>query len=240
MRALTVAFLITYRCNRDSPSQGVIMSEEENVSVEDGQPQAIQPEENQDDVSKETQEAEQRKRNDAEYNWGEMRRQMKEKDYQIEELRHQFSQIEKRSPTPDEVDELANLAEDDILTVAQARKLASKTARSIAEDVIKKREAATVDERVQLKFSDYTDVVTKENIELLKQIEPELAQSLYHIPDPYNQAVAAYKLLKKVAVKKDDSNSLERKKATENLNKPQSVNTVTKNSAIGNAHLFEN
>ncbi len=220
------------------------MSEEANVSVEEevpqGDAQASESVNEHNDVSKEEQESQQRKRNDAEYNWAEVRRQMKEKDQQIEELGKQFSEMAKRNPPPEEVDELANLAEDDILTVAQAKKLATKMARTVAQDVMKERDAATVDERVQLKFSDYADVVTKENIELLKQTEPELAQSLYHMPDPYSQAVAAYKLLKRVAAPGESSMSLEKKKAQENSQKPLSVNAVTKQSAIGNAHLFEN
>ncbi len=220
------------------------MSEEANVSVEEetlqGAAQTSESVSEHDDVSQDEQESQHRKRNDAEHNWAEMRRQMREKDQQIDELSRQFSEISKRNPPKEEVDELANLAEDDILTVAQARKLAKKMARGVAEEVIKEREAATVDERVQLKFSDYAETVTKENIELLKQTEPELAQSLYHIPDPYNQAVAAYKLLKKVTPRGDISESIEKKKALENSQKPLSVNAVTKQSAIGNAHLFEN
>lgn len=217
------------------------MSEEANVSVEENLEAIAQATDSTEhnDVSQEAREAEQRKRNDAEYNWAEMRRKMQEKDQEIAELRQQFSEINKRKPTPEEEDELAKLAEDDILTVAQAKKLAQKMARNVAEDVIKQREAATVEERVQLKFPDYSEIVSKENIELLKQTEPELAQSLYHMPDPYSQAVAAYKLLKRIA-KRDEGPSLEKRKAEANAQKPVSVNAVTKNSAIGNAHLFEN
>lgn len=218
------------------------MSEEENVSVEEVSPQgdalATKSEEH-NDVSQEVQEDQQRKRNDAEYNWAEMRRKMQEKDQQIEELRHQFSQMSEKKPSPEEEDNLSGLAEDDILTVAQARKLSQKMARNEAVKLIKEREAETVEERVQLKYPDYSEIVSKENIELLKQTEPELAESLYHMPDPYSQAVAAYKLLKKTSVK-NDAPSLEKRKAMENSQKPVSVNAVTKQSAIGNAHLFEN
>ena len=218
------------------------MSEEENQGVEENLEADAQATESNEhnDVSQEAQEAEQRKRNDAEYNWAEMRRKMQEKDQQIEELSRQFREYANRKPTEEEVDELASLAEDDILTVAQAKKLAQKMARNVAEDVIKQREAATMDERLQMKFPDYAEIVSKENIELLKQTEPELAQSLYHMPDPYSQAVAAYKLLKKIAGKKEEKPSLEKKKAMENSEKPLSVNAVTNKSAIGNAHLFEN
>lgn len=218
------------------------MSEDENMSVEETQEDIAQSTNSTEhnDVSQEAEQAEQRKRNDAEYNWAEMRRQMREKDQQIEELQKQFLSINEKKAPKEEDDELAKLAKDDIITVEQAEKLAEKRARKVAEEVIKKREAATVDERVQLKYPDYSDVVSKENIELLKRTEPELAQSLYHMPDPYGQAVAAYKLLKKIAAKNDEGPSLEKKKAAENSQKPLSVNAVTKQSAIGNAHLFEN
>lgn len=217
------------------------MSNEENMSVEETQKELAQPTESisHNDVSQETQEAESRQRNDAEYNWAEMRRQIREKDQQIDDLKNQFYQMTRRSTQVEEEDELANLAKDDIITVEQAEKLAERRARKIAEEVFKQREAETVEERVQLKYSDYADVVSKENIELLKRTEPELAQSLYHMPDPYSQAVAAYKLLKKISVK-TESPSLEKKKAMENSQKPLSVNAVTQQSAIGNVHIFEN
>ena len=219
------------------------MSEEANMGVEDENLEAIAQateSEEHDDVSNEAQEAEQRKRNDAEYNWAEMRRQMREKDQQIDELRKQFSSISQRNPNQEEEDELAKLAEDDILTVAQAKKLAQKMARNVAEEVIRKREASTVDERLSMKFPDYADVVTKENIELAEQLEPELAEAIGKMDDPYKQRVSAYKLLKRVAAKGDVGNSMEKKKAMANSQKPLSVNAVTKQSAIGNAHLFEN
>ncbi len=220
------------------------MSEEANVSVEEetlqGPTQTSESENEHNDVSEEDQKSQQTTRNDAEYNWAEMRRQMREKDQQIEELGRQFQEISKKDPPVEEPDELANLAEDDILTVAQARKLAKKMARGVAEEVLNERDAATIDERMQLKFSDYAEVVSKENIELLRQNEPELAKFLYKMTDPNDQALAAYKLLKNVTGTGEKTDSLEKKKADENSQKPLSVNAVTKQSAIGNAHLFEN
>lgn len=220
------------------------MSEEGNMSVEaeasadQATAQAPQSEQSHDDSQAEAHER--RKRNDAEYNWAEARKKMQELEKQNLEMREHLSRISQPKAAPEE-DELSKLAEDDILTVAQARKLATKMARSVAEDVVKQREAATVEERLQLKYPDYAETVTKENIELLKQTEPELAMSLYSMShDPHAQAVAAYKLLKKVAVKQDAPNSLEKKRAAENSQKPVSVQSATKSSAIGNAHLFEN
>ena len=213
------------------------MSEEENMSVENQSQAAAQAIESENALEHQESEAQRKKRNDAEYNWAEARRAMQERDRQIRELQEQ---VQKLSTPIVEEDDLSHLSKDDILNVEVAQKLIKKEAAKIAETVIRQREAATVEERLHMKFSDYNDVVTKENIELLKQIEPELAMSIYHTPDPYSQAVAAYKLIKKVGIKTDNSIPLEKKKAIENSQKPVSVQAVTKQSAIGNAHLFEN
>lgn len=218
------------------------MSEEENKSVEEQKPQAVaqatESESEHNERQDQAKEADSHKRNEVERNWAETRRKMQELEKQNKEMQEQISRMNPKAPAAE--DELANLAEDDILTVAQAKKLATKMAKSVAEDVIKQREAATIDERMAFKYPDFAEVVSKENIELLKQTEPELAQSIYHNPDPNAQAVAAYKLLKKIGVKTNDQNAAEKKKAQENSQKPVSVQAATKQSAIGNAHLFEN
>lgn len=197
-----------------------------------------QPSERQEEI----QEVQQRKRNDAEYNWSEARRKMEQLERKSREQEEMIARLQQ--PKEETDDELNNLAEDDILTVSQARKLATKMAKQVANEAIRQREALTVDDRLRSKFSDYDQVVTTENIELLKQNDPELALSLQRLSDdPYAQSIAAYKLLKNTgygAPVKSAAPTLEKKKALENSQKPLSVNTVTKQSAIGNAHAFEN
>lgn len=215
------------------------MSEEETMSVEETQEAVAQaPESEEMQTERQASEPDRRKRNDAEYNWAEARRKMQELEKRNQELQEAVSKIQTQNQPP-EKDEFANLADEDFLTVAQARKLAQKMARDVAEGVVKQREAATVDERLQLKYSDYAEIVSKENIELLKQTEPELALSLAHTPDPYQQGVAAYKLLKKI-VKQEAPMTQEKKKAIENSQKPLSANAASKSAALGNAHMFEN
>ena len=216
------------------------MSEEENISVEEQSgavAEATEPE----TVQQEREEsaAERKKRNDQEYNWAEARRKMQELDRQNEEMKKQLTQMQQ--PKSNEEDELDKIADDDIVTKGQVKKLNQKQAKLIAEEAIKAYVASTVDERLQAKFSDFADVVTKENIELLRQQEPELAMSLYHNPDPFGQGVAAYKLLKKVGIGEESvANKLDRERAIKNSQKPVSVNAVTKSSALGEAHKFEN
>lgn len=219
------------------------MSDEENKDVEQ-EAQAVVPatenEQEQADTSKE-QPKSAKSKNDAEYNWAETRKKMQELDRQNRELADKLNAMEKpKAPVHNDDDELDKLGDDDIMTKAQAKRLATKMAKEVVGDIIKQRDASTVDERLSNKFSDFANVVTKENIELLKQDEPELAMSLYHNPDPFQQGVAAYKMLKRLGIGEEVKNSPEKEKAQKNASKPVSVNAVSKNSAIGNAHLFEN
>lgn len=217
------------------------MSEEENQSVETEMVEDVaQPEST--DAQPETQETpeQRRARNDAEYNWAEMRKQMRQKDQEIAELRDQFSSITKKA-APAEEDEFAKLAEDDILTVAQAKRLATKLARQTAETVLRERDATTVDERLASKYPDFKSTVTRENIEILKETKPQLAKSLLKFADdPYEQSELAYEYIKSHVPQRDETMNKDRRKAEENSKKPLSVQAVGKTSAIGQAHQFEN
>lgn len=180
---------------------------------------------------------------DQDRNWKEARRKMQELEAKAREQEEIIKKLSS-SPAPKEDDELDKLGDEDIVTKKQAMKLASRMAESIAQKVIKEREASTVDERLQLKYPDFAQVVTKENIDFLKENEPELAESLSYYPDPFKQGVAVYKLLKKAGVTEGEvvskPSTQEKEKAIKNSQKPVSVNAVTKQSAIGNAHMFEN
>ena len=210
------------------------------ISAEEGSPQAPESGNNDDERKEEAKESPHPTRKDVDYNWAEARRKMQDLERRAQEQEELIARLSHKPASSDD-DELSKLSEDDILTVAQAKKLATKMARQVAQEAIKEREAATVEERLQAKYPDYAQIVTRDNIEILKQQEPELAQSLYRLADdPHAQAIAAYKLIKKLGVKSDATPSPEIKKAKENALKPVSVHTVTKNSAIGNAHNFEN
>ena len=189
------------------------------------------------DRQEDIQQIQQRKRNDADYNWSETRRKMEQLERKSREQEELIARLSQKPEEPEE-----HLSEDDIMTVGQFRKLAEKDVERRVNQKLKDYEERTVDDRLKAKFSDYEQVVTTENIELLKQNDPELALSIHRLADdPYSQRIAAYKLLKKSGYGATQAApTLEKKKAQENSQKPISVNAVTKQSAIGNAHAFEN
>ena len=206
------------------------METEENQSVM----ATIEPSES--DQSTERQQEQQSTRNDQAYNWGEARRKMQELERRAQEQDELIRRLQDNRPK--EKDELEDLTDDDIVTVSQAKKLAAKMAQEVAQNVVRQKDLSTLEERIQIKFPDFEQVVSAKAIDDLKKDEPELAYSLASMQDPYQQAVAAYKLLKKIGGQ--EPMSTEQKKALENRSKPQSSQTIVKNSAIGNAHLFEN
>lgn len=217
------------------------MSDDENVNVAEqlANTEVVQPSESEntaperDDNASNNSES---KRNDQEYNWKQASRKLRDLEKQNEELAKALNRIQKPEAEDDELDKMGD---DDIMTKAQAKKMAERMARQVSERVIKEREAMTAEDRVKAKFPDFDSVVTRENIELLKQSEPEVAQSLAMNPDPYAQAVAVYRTLKTSGLGRSDLAN-EKQKAISNSKKPVSVNAVSKGaSAIANAHIFE-
>lgn len=234
------------RRNGTRPTKRKHMTDENQEGVEQEIVQEAIPSATEAPSAEELQKAEafaKKSQNDQDRNWKEARRKMQELEAKAKEQEEVIKKLTTKAPL-EEDDELDKLGDEDIVTKRQVKKLASKMAEEIAHKIVRQKEAATVDERLQLKYPDFADVVTEENIEFLKQNEPELAESLSYYPDPYKQGVAVYKLLKKAGAteSKDMPNipSKEKEKAIKNGQKPVSVNAVTKNSAIGNASMFEN
>lgn len=225
---------------RVRPSQGkecTLADEEKEVVEQEGQPaqaidQATESEESQPERP-DPQEQSVTKRKDADYNWQETRRKMAELERIAREQQAVIDRLSKSNkPEEDEIDKLSN---DDILTVAQAKKLGDRREKMAQLELQRQKE-----EILRLKYPDIDQVLSPENIALFEQTEPELAESLATLSgDPVKMRQAAYKLIKKT-VMPNTTPSLEKKKAEQNAKKPVSVQSVTKQSAIGNASLFEN
>ncbi len=172
-------------------------------------------------------------RKDAEYNWAEARRKMQELERRSQEQQEIINRLSKGSKSED--DDLANLSNDDILTVAQVKKINDQRDRQAQIELQRQKE-----EILKLRYPDIDQVLSPENIAYFEQTEPELAETLCNMSgDPLKMKQAAYKLIKKT-IKQDTPLSLEKKKAEQNAKKPVSVQSVSKQSAIGNAHMFEN
>lgn len=197
-------------------------------------------ENNESDASEMSSDSSVEKNNEA-HNWREARkkideleRRLEDRDEMIEQLMHQSKTAPQASQ---EDDELSKLSEEDLITVRQAKKINANIAREVAEEVVRQKEAASAEERLKSKFPDFYDVVTKENLNILEKQDPELALSIYSMSKtPYEQAVAAYKLLKKTIV---DGDPVNKRRVAENVKKPLSVQSVPSRSAIHDVHNYD-
>jgi len=195
-------------------------------------------------AEEQNQESSSAKPNDTAYNWAEIRKAREEdrkKVLELERRAKEQDEVIKRLTEPKkavEPDEDDGMADSDLVEGRHVKSLKKEIKQ--LKSYLKEREASTVDERLQLKFADFTQVVTPENIELLKQTKPVLTNSLRYIPDAYEQGVAAYEMIKEVVMKTEKvaKESLEAKKATENLQKPRSVQSVAKTSSLADVNQF--
>jgi hypothetical protein len=196
------------------------------------------------------------KKKDAEYNFAQLRKEREEAQRRAEEAERRLNDILelskqlKGSQSPEQKDaieeELAKLSKDDLATIDHVDKIYSKREKTSRKEVdsLKKElndiKAQVEEQRFRARYPDLDEVITAENIELLKQEDPEIAQLLASMPQGSNEQVTmAYKYIKRIVPQKTPE-PLDKKKAIDNSKKPISVQAIAKNSAIGNAHMFEN
>jgi hypothetical protein len=202
------------------------MSDEENSSVVEEVAQPSEPAEVQESaVSKEPQ------KGSAEYNFRALRQQMEELQRHNQQLEMKLHSSLPQAPAP--VDELANLRDDDWMSVKQARELAMRT----VHEVLAEKEQGQVEDKMRLRYRDYDDVVTTENINELIEDDRDFADALRSSANP---ALAAYKAIKKSAFfqnKKPEKRSVEAEKIVKNAAKPVSTNAV-QNRPLATAESF--
>ena len=230
------------------------MSEEEIVQSEQ-QEQAPEAQEQQQDIKNEVaEEKTQPKKNDKEYNFAELRRQKDDferrfyeeqrRSTEILELTKRLQGTQNQEQRDLLEEELSKLSPEDLATVGNAEKIYAKhhkpTKKKIDEMEAKvaQLEQALDEQRFRAKFPDLDDVITSENIELLKNEDPDIADMLSKMPQGSKEQVTmAYKYIKRILPEKVADNG-EKKKAIENSKKPVSIQALAKQSPIGIANAF--
>lgn len=162
-------------------------------------------------------------------NWREIRQSLKELRRENQYLRQQVESSQRQPVAQEE-------PEDDEPYVTPKR---LNNRLSDLERRLKAKEADSVEDRLRARFSDYDDVVSVENVEYLKQNDPELALSIQALAeDPYRQACAAYKILKRTDYQMNKSSMQDKAKIVDNSKKPMSVQAVRKQGALADANRF--
>ena len=185
--------------------------------------------------------------NDQERNWRALRDSQKDLRRQNEELAHQnkelvsaFKEYLGKDSTQAEPEE--KWSDDDILTFGQTKKAIRQDAEKIAKEIVAQtlaeREQLDAPNRLKAEFSDFDDVVSKENVDYLIKNEPELANILRDTTDQYKQGKVAYKFIKSLGVDNQKNTESLKREASTNASKPVSPNAVIGRSSLDDANVF--
>lgn len=204
------------------------MTEEETKDVTDQT--VVEPEVKTEDQSQE-QEAQKSQEKSKEYNFARMREKQESLEQEVKELR------QKQEPQPQkEVDELAGLSDDDILTVAQTKKLAARQAEEIVKRLMKERENASLPEKTRSKYEDFDAILNEENIKKLEKQEPGLADACSKASNPWE---ATYKVLKKFIVPAKEEKAVKgEKELNDNLALPTPSIAAGNTRPLNNANIW--
>lgn len=163
-------------------------------------------------------------------NWREMRKKLESYERQLAELK------EKQKPQEPEEEEI-NLADDDVVTVKDVKKLATKLAKDLYTQEKRKIEAETAEDRLRSKYSDFDDVVSEDNVKKLLKEEPELASVLRATSDPYAKGVAAYRYIR--MMERANPEAVDKQAIRQNLSKPRTTTSI-KDSGLDHVEEFAN
>lgn len=174
------------------------------------------------------------------------RRRNQELEYYLQQ-QNQMAQQANQNPSKPEPEE--EIDDEELLTGAQAKKLASKLAREAAEKIVnereKERQLKEAPTRLRQKMPDYDSVVNEETYMRFVKECPDHARAIDMLKeDPYAQGALAYDLLK-ARYKTNPSEvytQMEKKRGEENRKKPVSSSAVPgrRSNALSNADPFAN
>jgi hypothetical protein len=164
-----------------------------------------------------------------------------------DEALNRLQQIENRNkPVEPQEDDLAiNIGADDLAEGKHLNKMATKIKK--LEEQIKNYQyqstTLTAEARLKAEHPDFDKVVSKENIEILKESYPELAMTLQESSNLYTKAKSAYTLIKKLGIHTDENYDKERELVQKNAAKPKPLAAVSPqqgDSPLSRANAFAN
>ena len=162
-----------------------------------------------------------------ERNWRAMRqrqealeRELRKKDELLE--RFITSQIPQKAQ---EVDELDEIPDEEYVPKAKTKKLVHKETAYLKKEIEDLKKEINNQKQYQFmndlkrQYSDFDDVVNQQTLALLEEKEPELAQTIAEMKDPYKVGVSTYKYIKALNLTEKVQDSRRLKEVEKKLDK---------------------
>lgn len=177
-------------------------NETQNSEVQEVAPQVETQVNEVNDAAKARQEAEERNWKAMRIKNAELERKLKERDEMFEKMLQ--AQLSQQAPQKQEVDEFDTIGADEFIPKGKVEKLVEKKAQKYAEEIakkevekhLKKQSDSQFMDRLNRQYSDFQEIVNPETLSLLEEKEPELAQTIADLKDPYKIGIQSYKYIK--------------------------------------------
>lgn len=152
---------------------------------------------------------------------------------------------ESQRHTPDEEPAEVELGADDFVEGKHLKSYAKKVKdlEKQLKSYQQQTDTTVVETRLKTQYQDFDSVVSQQNIDALRIAYPEIASTINANTDLYSKAVAAYTLIKKLGIHKEDTFVNERARAQQNAAKPRPLTSVAPQEGEGplaQANAFAN
>jgi len=167
----------------------------------------------------------------------------RERDDALRRLKEFEAQKEMASQAPED-DELT-IGPDDLAEGKHLSKVTKKIKKLEEQLLAQQQQSATMSTEALLKakYADFDAVVSKENIEALRENYPEIAETIGASQNIYSKAVSAYTMIKKLGIHVEDLYTADKAIAQKNAAKPKPLASVSPqqgDSPLSRANAFAN
>lgn len=157
---------------------------------------------------------------------------------QQEQMRYQQPQYQQAPQTQvsqEEEDLSLNLGTDDLAEGKHLSKLDKKLTRQEQKYAKQQEETAKtlqqmqnllIESNLKEEFPDIKQVITKENMETLRELHPDIGEVIDAAPNYYSKTKVAYKMLKSLNIARDDSFDKDKERIHANATKPKSLSSL--------------
>lgn len=145
---------------------------------------------------------------------------------------------------PDDDDEIS-LGADEIAEGKHLSKVGKKIKKleQQIQSYQQQSQSMAIESKLKSEYPDFDKIVSKTNIDLLKELHPHIAQTLNSSPDLYSKAVSAYTLIKSLGIHTEDTYQADKQLAQRNAAKPRPLTSVSPqqgDSPLSKANAFAN
>ena len=134
-----------------------------------------------------------------------LERQLKDKQEMMDKFLQMQMANQNQKP---EVDEFDSIGADEFIPKGKVERLVEKKAQKYAEDIAKReiekhftqQQQNQFMDRLNRQYADFSEIVNPETLSLLEEKEPELAQSIAGMKDPYQIGMQSYKYIKAMGI----------------------------------------